>query len=334
MSRAYYDDSIDDFLARSNTEVLGRLLQSSPHTVEPAQRDAWSEQMDILRLVLEHFRGQGRVLFEFSIPRLGKRIDVVLLIQHILFVIEFKVGERKFSGSATDQVWDYGLDLKNFHETTHNAAVLPILVATQAEPVPYTFTYSLQDDKLLRPIHVTPGALLDAIRAALRAVKGPIIAADSWESGRYHPTPTIVEAAMALYSGHSVEEISRRGADDDHLGQTSSAISEVIRDSRNTSKKSICFVTGVPGAGKTLVGLDIATKHVDKGSELYSVFLSGNDPEAIAQSVEAAGKMLKAAKTSFETAGYTVQTIRITTQPFEVVVRGMTREQHRRARHQ
>ena len=278
MSRAYYDDSIDDFLARSNTEVLGRLLQSSPHTVEPAQRDAWSEQMDILRLVLEHFRGQGRVLFEFSIPRLGKRIDVVLLIQHILFVIEFKVGERKFSGSATDQVWDYGLDLKNFHETTHNAAVLPILVATQAEPVPYTFTYSLQDDKLLRPIHVTPRALLDAIRAALRAVKGPIIAADSWESGRYHPTPTIVEAAMALYSGHSVEEISRRGADDDHLGQTSSAISEVIRDSRNTSKKSICFVTGVPGAGKTLVGLDIATKHVDKGSELYSVFLSGNDP--------------------------------------------------------
>ena len=110
--------------------------------------------MDILRPVLEQFRGQGRVLFEFSIPRLGKRIDVVLLIQHILFVIEFKVGEKKFSGSATDQVWDYGLDLKNFHETTHNAAVLPILIATQAKPVPYTFTYSLQNDKLLRPIHV------------------------------------------------------------------------------------------------------------------------------------------------------------------------------------
>jgi hypothetical protein len=234
--------------------------------------------MAVLRPALEPFRGQGHVLFEFSIPRLGKRIDVVAVIQHVLFVIEFKVGEKKFSSTATDQVWDYGLDLKNFHEPTHNAAVVPILVATHAEPVTYAFKGSVHNDKLLAPIHVTPRDLADAFRAALRAIHGPAIDARSWEAGRYRPTPTIIEAAMALYGGHAVDEISRSDAGAINLTRTSNAISEVIRRARGTSTKAICFVTGVPGAGKTLVGLDIATKHIDKNSELYSVFLSGNGP--------------------------------------------------------
>ncbi len=253
-------------------------MRSSPHPVEKPQSDAWLEQMAILRPALEAFRGQGQVLFEFSIPRLGKRIDVVVIIQHVVFVIEFKVGEKKFSSSATDQVWDYGLDLKNFHETTHDAAVVPILIATEALPVTYAFKGSIHNDKLLSPIHVIPSELGEAFRGALRAIKGPAIHAQSWESGRYRPTPTIIEAAMALYGGHSVDDISRSDAGATNLTQTSNAISEVIRKARATSTKAICFVTGVPGAGKTLVGLDIATKHIDKESELYSVFLSGNDP--------------------------------------------------------
>jgi len=234
--------------------------------------------MAILRPVLEPFRGQGHVLFEFSIPRLGKRIDVVAVIQHVLFVIEFKVGEKRFFSSATDQVWDYGLDLKNFHETTHDAIVVPILVATHAEPVTYAFKGSVHNDKLLAPIHVTPRDLADAFRAALHAIHGPAIDARSWEAGQYRPTPTSIEAAIALYGGHSVDEISRSDAGAINLTRTSNAVSEVIRKARATSTKAICFVTGVPGAGKTLVGLDIATKHIDKNSELYSVFLSGNGP--------------------------------------------------------
>ena len=277
-SRAYYDDSIEDFLRRSDDEILGRLARSSPYPVEKPQSDAWLAQMTILRPALEPFRGAGQILFEFSIPRLGKRIDVVLVIQHVIFVIEFKVGEKRFSSSATDQVWDYGLDLKNFHETTHEAVVVPILIATDAVPVSYAFKGSVHDDKLLSPIHVTPGGLAEAVRSALRAVRGPAIDARSWEAGRYRPTPTIIEAAMALYGGHSVDEISRSDAGAVNLTRTSNAISEVIRKSRVTSTKSICLVTGVPGAGKTLVGLDIATKHIDKDGELYSVFLSGNDP--------------------------------------------------------
>ena len=224
------------------------------------------------------FRGQGHILFEFSIPRLGKRIDVVVVIQHVLFVIEFKVGETRFSASATDQVWDYGLDLKNFHETSHDVAVVPILIATQAQPTKYEFKTSVQDDNLLVPIHVTPNGLVEAFRSALAFLKGPEIDGNKWEEGRYHPTPTIVEAAMALYAKHSVEEISRSGAEGENLSRTSKAISNVIESSRAGSKKSICLITGVPGAGKTLVGLDIANKHIDRNSDLYSVFLSGNDP--------------------------------------------------------
>lgn len=224
------------------------------------------------------FRGQGYILLEFSIPRLGKRIDVVAIIQHVVFVIEFKVGEKKFLSSATDQVWDYGLDLKNFHETTHDAPVVPILIATEAEPVSYAFTDSGHNDKLLSPIHVIPRELPNALRSALKAVQGPALNARSWEAGRYRPTPTIIEAAMALYGQHSVAEISRSDAGATNLTRTSSTIADVIKNARATSTKAICFVTGVPGAGKTLVGLDIATKHFDKNSELYSVFLSGNGP--------------------------------------------------------
>src|SRR6185436_1750941 len=96
--------------------------------------------------------------------------------------------------------------------------------------------------------------------------------------GRYYPTPTIIEAAMALYGGHGVAEISRSDAGAVNLGRTSDAIAAIIASAKALTRKSVCFVTGVPGAGKTLVGLNIATRHIDKESELYSVFLSGNGP--------------------------------------------------------
>src|SRR5690606_33097313 len=112
----------------------------------------------------------------------------------------------------------------------------------------------------------------------LQFVDGNDINPLQWESGRYQPTPNIIEAAMALYNGHSVSEISRSDASAINLSQTSDAISEIIRISKENSHKSLCFVTGVPGSGKTLVGLNIATNHIDKDNDLYSVFLSGNGP--------------------------------------------------------
>lgn len=277
-NRAYYSDLIEDFLATSVDEILGAIAQNSQFSIEGTQRDAWIEQVRILHSVLQPFRGRGNVYFEYTVPRLGKRIDVVLLIDHVIFVIEFKVGEKEFTASAIDQVLDYAVDLKNFHETTHERAVAPILLATKAKNALPIVGATSQNDGVLLPIKATVDQFASVLRDVLLFTDGNPIDAAVWEQGRYRPTPTIIEAAMALYGGHGVADISRSDASATNLATTSVSITNIIRESQRASRKAICFVTGVPGAGKTLVGLDVATKYNDKDSELYSVFLSGNGP--------------------------------------------------------
>jgi hypothetical protein len=276
MRREYYSDTIRNFLKTTPNQILGILAQSSEFALEPTQRDAWLEEIRILQNVLQPH--QGSIYFEYSIPRMGKRIDVVLLINSAIFVLEFKVGEKEFTSYAVDQVWDYSLDLKNFHETSHECFIAPILIATKAKAISATVSTTPHNDKLLYPIKCNEELLSQVIDNTLHFVDGNEINPSEWESGRYQPTPNIIEAAMALYSGHSVDEISRSDASAINLSETSDAISEIIQISKEKSYKSLCFVTGVPGSGKTLVGLNIATKHIDKDSELYSVFLSGNGP--------------------------------------------------------
>jgi hypothetical protein len=252
------------------------LAKNNDFPLEQTQRDAWLEEINILQNVL---KGQkGSIYFEYSIPRMGKRIDVVLLIGSVIFVIEFKVGEREYLSSAIDQVVDYALDLLNFHETSHDKYIAPILIATIARSLPITIKLSNNEDKLLLPIKCNPVSLPQTISSVLNEYTHERIDPEDWEKGRYRPTPTIIEAAMALYNGHSVKEISRHDASAINLSDTSDTISEIIRQSRELKQKAICFVTGVPGAGKTLVGLNIATNHIDKKNDLYSVFLSGNGP--------------------------------------------------------
>jgi hypothetical protein len=276
MRREYYSDIITNFLKTSSNEVLAQLVQSNEFALEQTQRDAWLEQIQILQSALKPYTGS--LYFEYSIPRMGKRIDVVLLIESVIFVLEFKVGEKEFPAYAIDQVWDYALDLKNFHETSHEHFIAPVLIATKANPQTTTISITPHNDKLLFPIKSNAALLGQIIADVLIFADDEKIVTTAWEKGRYQPTPTIIEAAKALYSGHSVSEISRNDASAINLSKTSDVISEIIHNSRAQSQKAICFVTGVPGAGKTLVGLNIATKHVDKDNELYSVFLSGNGP--------------------------------------------------------
>ncbi|MCG2785556.1 MAG: DUF2075 domain-containing protein [Anaerolineae bacterium] len=276
MRREYYSDIITDFLKTSSNEVLAHLVQSNEFALEQTQRDAWLEQIQILQSALKPFTGS--LYFEYSIPRMGKRIDVVLLIESVIFVLEFKVGEKEFPAYAIDQVWDYALDLKNFHETSHEHFIAPVLIATKANAQTTTISATPHNDKLLFPIKSSAALLGQIIADVLIFADDEKIVTTAWEKGRYQPTPTIIEAAKALYSGHSVSEISRNDASAINLSKTSDVISEIIHNSRTQSQKAICFVTGVPGAGKTLVGLNVATKHVDKDNELYSVFLSGNGP--------------------------------------------------------
>lgn len=281
MDRAYYSDSIANFLDAVPNAILGKLVQGAGTNgahIETAQTDSWLEQVKILQDALDQFRDSGAIYFEFSIPRVGRRIDVLALIGAVVFVMEFKVGETEFTSSALDQVCDYALDLKNFHETSHAASIAPLVIATRATISTVTIAFTAHGDKILQPIKATPQSLKDILRHVLECAGGSHIERATWEGGRYRPTPTIIEAATALYGGHQVEEISKKDAGAENLALTSSTIEEIIRQSKANSYKSICFVTGVPGAGKTLVGLDIATKHFDTQSDLYSVYLSGNGP--------------------------------------------------------
>lgn len=277
MNRSYYSNSIPNFLNSSSNEILGILAGNSEFADEQTQKESWKEEIRILKEILKSYKGS--IYFEYSIPRMGKRIDVLLIIQSVIFILEFKVGEKEYPAYAVDQVMDYALDLKNFHETSHDKLIAPILVATQAKQFDHTVAMTSHNDQILLPIRTNEELLGDSIKSVLNLWgDDQPIEISNWEQGRYHPTPTIIEAAMALYNNHSVEDISRSDASAINLSQTSEAISEIIQRSKEKSEKAICFVTGVPGAGKTLVGLKIATNHIDKESELYSVFLSGNGP--------------------------------------------------------
>lgn len=276
MKREYYSDSITNFLKTKQDEILGKLTRNSDFDLGQNQRDAWVEEISILQKILSLY--SGSIYFEYSIPRMGKRIDVLLIIRQAIFVLEFKVGDKEFYSSALDQVWDYALDLKNFHSSSHNHYIVPVLIATNAKNILSIPILTPQNDKVLFPIKTNVDGIKDVIDNVSNFLDGDNIKIDEWEQGRYCPTPTIVEAAMALYRGHSVENISRSDAGAINLTQTSEAVSEIIKTSKDNSQKSICFVTGVPGAGKTLVGLNIANKHINKENDLYSVFLSGNGP--------------------------------------------------------
>lgn len=278
MKRSYYSAPIGTFLNQSDAEILGMLTAAAEFSLDLTQRFAWEEEVRILKRVLAPYTGEGSVYFEYAIPRVGKRVDVVAVIRASLIVMEFKVGAREFEGPSRDQVWDYALDLKNFHESSHDKLITPVLISTGAVRWPsIRIEKSAIDDGVFIPVLVGKCGLADALESIVNWSPGAPIHAEEWETGRYLPSPTIVEAAMALYAGHGVAEISRHGADAEHLRNTSAAIEQVISTCRSQGRKAVCFVTGVPGAGKTLVGLDIATRHAEKG-ELHSVFLSGNGP--------------------------------------------------------
>lgn len=297
--RWMYGARFADFLKAPATEILGHLFQGSEGSVESTQRNAWLEQIQALKTLHlpDDKRQSAKIYFEYSIPRLGRRADVILIIEQVLFVLEYKVGESHFTPAALDQVWDYALDLKNFHESSHHVCIVPVLIATNGTPQHIEFQRTVHEDELVRPIRSNSHDLSEIIETALAFFDAPPIDLIAWESGRYLPTPTIVEAARALFAGHRVDSISRNEAGAKNLAVTSKAVEKIIESVKSRSAKAICFVTGVPGAGKTLVGLDVANRHLDPKSETYSVFLSGNGPlVAVIQEALARDKVERAAR--------------------------------------
>ena len=277
MLNYYYSDTIDQFLKKTRNEILGQITSLNQFDSNRNTNQSWERQIDILKESLIGLNGE--LYFEFSIPRMGRRVDCVLIIQNIVFVVEFKVGEKEYLNSNYDQVWDYALDLKNFHKPSHTALLVPILVATEAHDLEFQFLETSHEDKLIKPLKANKKNLKKILHYCLDFQKESLtINGNEFVSGSYSPTPTIIEAAVTMYKNHSVKDITRSDADAVNLTTTTKSVSEIIERAQIEKKKIICFVTGVPGAGKTLVGLDIATQHLDKEKDTHSIFLSGNGP--------------------------------------------------------
>ncbi len=265
-------------------EVLGTLHDNYNGEALTTTNEAWKGEIELLQNVLAPWTDEaGEIIFEYVIPRLGKRIDVVLLLRGIIFCLEFKVGQKDALQSDVEQVMDYALDLKNFHRFSHNRTIVPILVPTNYKRNTTDFMPSVYDDAVYNPLITGADGLQDLLTNVLnreKATEPDTI--DNWIISPYTPTPTIVEAARTLYENHSVEDITRHEADEVSTDATIDYLLKIIDQSKRNGQKSICFVTGVPGAGKTLVGLDVAIKQTYKednsSKEDGAVYLSGNGP--------------------------------------------------------
>ncbi|TNF48596.1 MAG: DUF2075 domain-containing protein [Bacteroidetes bacterium] len=273
MTRSYYSNSILGFLQESTDSIFGKLNLNHRHEDDLLQKNAWIGQIKILKEQLKGFN-QGHIFFEFAIPRMGKRVDNILILGDTVFVLEFKVGSAAYDKHAIDQVIDYSLDLQNFHEASHHARLIPIVLATNAPRSENDTDKALELRDVLK---VNFTNLAEVIRETRIDFSKPIDP-ELWANSRYKPTPTIIEAAQALYQGHNVEEISRSDAGAINLSKTANCISAIIEDAKRNHKKAICFVTGVPGAGKTLAGLNVANERMKAHEDEHAVFLSGNGP--------------------------------------------------------
>lgn len=277
MTQAHYQADLATFLTTPAESIVGTLSMRSSFPVEEPQIYAWKTEIAGLRQTLSNFDTDGSIYFEFPIPRIGSRADVILILKHVLFVLEYKVGERTTHLRHIEQVTDYALDLKNFHESSHDKIIAPILVLSRSNS-PASLSIVRDADNVLHTLVTDQDNLADTLNTVLQQTSSNPISPAEWESGRYYPSPTIVEAAKALYSGHSVTEITRSDSGAQNLAVTANFVANLIESARQSQKKIICFVSGVPGAGKTLVGLDVANRHTDIQDELYSVYLSGNGP--------------------------------------------------------
>jgi hypothetical protein len=276
LKNAYYTASVKDFVAAPRDLILGELSRAHSFDLDGNQRDAWIVQIEHMQREFQTLE-TGTIFFEFAIPRMGKRADVVLLIGEMIVVIEFKVGAASFDRAAIDQVHDYALDLKNFHKGSHEAKILPVLIATRADDAPVT-NIEWASDGVAKPVLHSGRGLLGWMRRFLHETSVSSTAPNNWAASGYLPTPTIVEAAQALYQHHSVEEIARSDAGAQNLNATSSCIAHIVEQARSHRRKAICFVTGVPGSGKTLAGLNVATQSAQRHNPEKAVFLSGNGP--------------------------------------------------------
>lgn len=274
--RYYYSDAISTFLKRNVNEIVGELTLASQHDINDKTSQSWVEEITTLQDILAPYSGHGSVYFEYNIPRMGRRADVIAIIDGVVFVLEYKTANQEFERGAMVQVWDYALDLKNFQEGSFDSVLIPILVVPKEKDCHCRLDLKHFEDNVYEPLEVNAkllGVAITKVLASISHASQPTSADDAWAKSGYEPTPTIIEAAIALYEENTVEDITKHGGDIDKAALELDSIIDYCRENR---RKAICFITGVPGAGKTLIGLNTAIEQFNRGEK--AVYLSGNFP--------------------------------------------------------
>jgi hypothetical protein len=285
---AFYRATLADFLVHSPNEILGALLRSYQHNeLQKRQTKAWEKEIQVLKATcaelirLAPISTKWALLLEYPIPRRHKRLDAVLLAADVIFCLEFKTEDKTHSSQPQRQAEDYALDLRDFHEASRERRIVPVVVVPKAPP---TAASSVQiSTDVVREVRLANASdlvqtLLTAFNSEHRDDFAPIDPT-GWDSSPYRPVPTIIEAAEVLFAGHNVSEIAHSHAGATNLTVTSDRLVEIIQQAQQQSEKIICFVTGVPGAGKTLAGLNVVhNPALRREGRPAGVFLSGNGP--------------------------------------------------------
>ncbi len=279
-----YKNSIKGFLENSDKVVTDLMAYGRTYCVLRDQGQAWVKEVEFLKMALAQYDDEGRIYFEYDIPRMAKRADVVVLARGILFVLEFKISllqgekDKAYDSAGIDQVDDYAHDFSYFHSKSHSCPIVPILIDNAAVAV--NDSISVNDCAVYKVVRCnSPESLIEIMKKSDSEIPKDNRLHEpysDWELGTYEPTPTIVQAAEALYANHTVDEITRSGAGATGIKNATEAINSIIATARKDRKKVICFLTGVPGAGKTLVGMNLVASR--NGDNENRVFLSGNYP--------------------------------------------------------
>ncbi len=277
--RAWFVCTGAELLGLADEAVAGALAASQMArrlSGEPTQLTAWRREAALLRALVRDCRGEAWTLaFEFDLLRLEKRIDVVLLTDRAILVLEFKVGATQVSNADRAQAEDYALDLRDFHAGSRAHPIIPVVVATEcARPAPFQMPLGMPG--VAPQVAEASAATLPALLRAVQTLPlGTPLDGSAWLEAPYRPVPTIIEAAATLFSRNSVAEIAEARADAPNLNRTTAAIHAALAAARQAAERVVIFVTGIPGAGKTLCGLNVVFGQARHDG---SAFLTGNAP--------------------------------------------------------
>jgi hypothetical protein len=278
--------ALSGFTLVDDAQLLGALTDAVASTgiqsTRTAQIETWKTEITLLKrcayeLIARHEAAKDwHLILEYELPRRQKRPDAILLTEDVILVIEFKVGATSHDASSRWQVEDYCLNLRDFHGGSPGRSIVPVLCSTVARSATSSPTISNSRVATIRLANADDlyGVLLSAYSAEHDS-NAPPIDPDTWVDAPYRPTLSVIEAAERLYENHDVREISHSYAS--NLDATTDLLAEVIREARAQNGRYVCFVTGVPGAGKTLTGLNVVhdpSLRAEGGPS--GIFLSGN----------------------------------------------------------